>query len=196
MRKLISAMKMSLDGKISGPEGSDADWVNGWSDDYGLTEQIDSCIIGGLYPDYEQYWTRIQQEPEKILNETNKKPTPGEVKWAKFAEHAPHYVLSGTVSSALWPLTKFLRGTEDVAELKKQEGKDIYLIGGARTVASLMDAGLVDELRLIVYPLIAGDGRALFGTTKHRQLFDLRETHQFSDGRVMLIYDLDGTATF
>ncbi len=193
MSRLISAMKMSLDGKISGPDGSDADWVNGWSDDYGLTEQIDACVIGGLYPDYEQYWTRIQQEPEKILHETNKKPTPGEVKWARFAEHTPHYVLSSTVSSALWPLTRFLRRTEDVADLKKQGGKDIYLIGGARTVASLIDAGLVDELRLIVYPLIAGDGRALFETTKHRQLLNLRETRQLSDGRVMLIYDIKAT---
>jgi dihydrofolate reductase len=193
MRKLISAMKISLDGKISGPDGSDADWVNGWSDDYGLTEHIDACVIGGLYPGYEQYWTGIQQEPEKILPETNKKPTPGEVKWARFAEHTPHYVLSGTVSSTLWPLTHFIRGIEDVAELKKQGGKDIYIIGGARTVANLIDAGLVDELRLIVYPLIAGDGRALFGTTKRRQLLNLRETHQLSDGRVMLIYDIKAT---
>ncbi|MEN6488103.1 MAG: hypothetical protein ABFD66_04355 [Smithella sp.] len=41
MRKLISAMKISLDGKISGPDESDADWIDGWSDDYGLTEQVE-----------------------------------------------------------------------------------------------------------------------------------------------------------
>lgn len=194
MRKLISAMKISLDGKISGPQGSDADWVNGWSDDYGLTERIDACVIGGLYPDYEQYWSGIWEEPEKILVETNKKPTPGEVKWARFAQKTPHYVLSGSVSSAQWPLTQFLRKTEDVVELKKQSGKDIYLIGGAQTVASLIDAKLVDELRLIVYPLIAGDGKPLFGATRYRHILDLRETHQMSDGRVMLIYDINTTS--
>jgi len=48
-------------------------------------------------------------------------------------------------------------------------GKDIYLIGGARTAASLIDAGLVDELRLLVYPLIAGTGKALFATADRRR---------------------------
>ena len=51
MRKLISAMKVSVDGKIAGPEGSDADWVEAWSEDYGLTPQIDACVVGGgMYP--------------------------------------------------------------------------------------------------------------------------------------------------
>ena len=45
MRKLIAAMKVSVDGKSEGPEGY-ADWVEGWSEDYGLTERIDACLLG------------------------------------------------------------------------------------------------------------------------------------------------------
>jgi dihydrofolate reductase len=71
----------------------------------------------------------------------------GEVEWAGFAARTPHYVFSSTLSSAQWSKTRFLRSVDDVAALKQQSGKDIYLIGGARTTASLIDAGLVDELR-------------------------------------------------
>jgi hypothetical protein len=46
MRKLIAGMKTSLDGKIEGPDGM-ADWAQAWSDDYGLTPQIDACVLGG-----------------------------------------------------------------------------------------------------------------------------------------------------
>src|SRR5262245_41133169 len=56
MRKLIAAMKTSVDGKIEA--GGTADWVQAWSEDYGLTPQIDACLLGGgMYPGYEQYWT-------------------------------------------------------------------------------------------------------------------------------------------
>jgi dihydrofolate reductase len=104
---------------------------------------------------------------------------------------APHYVLSSTLNSAQWPHTKFVRGLKEVAALKQQRGKDIYLVGGARTTASLIEAGLVDELRLIAYPLIAGEGKTLFGTTKNRRGLELRNVQQLPGGRVSLTYGLE-----
>jgi dihydrofolate reductase len=191
MRKLIAGMKISVDGKIEGPEGF-ADWVEGWSDDYELTPRIDACLLGaGMYPGYEQYWTAIQSGPDRRLPMTGKLPTPGEVEWARFAARAPHYVLTSTLSSAAWPSTRFLRTLEDVAALKRKPGKDIYLVGGARTTAGLVDAGLVDELRLITYPLIAGAGKALFATTDRRRELELRKVQQLEGGRVSLIYGID-----
>lgn len=190
MRKLIAGMKISVDGKIEGPGGM-ADWVEAWSDDYAVMPQVDACLLGGgMYPGYEGYWTGIQNEPEKPAWITGGAPTPAEVEWARFAARTPHYVLSSTLASALWPKTKFVRGLEEIAALKQQPGKDIYLVGGARTTASLIDAGLVDELRLIVYPLIAGEGKALFGTTERRRGLDLRKVQQLPDGRVSLIYGI------
>ena len=102
----------------------------------------------------------------------------------------PHYVLSNTLTSANWPLTRFLRGLDEVASLKNEPGKDIYLIGGARTTTSLIDAGLVDELRLHVHPLIAGEGKALFETAQSRRGLTLRSVQQLEDGRVSLIYGI------
>jgi dihydrofolate reductase len=189
MRKLIAGFKLSLDGKVEAqPNG--ADWVEAWSDDYGLTPEIDACVLGsGMYPGYEGYWTAIRNEPEKPVWITGAAPTLEEIEWAQFAARTPHYVLSNTMTSAQWPNTRFLRGLEDVAALKQQPGKDIYLIGGARTSASLIDAGLVDELRLIVYPLIAGEGKALFATSARRPL-ELRKAQELSGGRVSLIYEI------
>ena len=191
MRKLIAGMKISVDGKMEGPAGT-ADWVAAWSDDYGIMPQVDACLLGGgMYPGYEKYWTSLQNEPDKPAWITGAAPTPAEIEWARFAARTPHYVLSKTLISAHWPQTSFVRGLEEVAALKKrQPGKDIYLVGGARTTASLIDAGLVDELRLIVYPLLAGEGKALFSTTGSRRGFELREVRQLPGGRVSLNYGI------
>ena len=191
MRKLITGMKVSLDGKIEGAEGM-ADWVQAWSEDYGLMPQLDACILGaGMYPGYERYWTTIRNEPDKPVWITGSAPTPAEIDWARFVTHTPHYVLSSTLNSAEWPNTRFVRSVDAVAALKQQSGKDIYLIGGARTTASFIDAGLVDELRLLVYPLVAGEGRALFEAAKHRQGLRLRKTEQLKDGKLSLVYGIN-----
>jgi dihydrofolate reductase len=191
MRKLIAGMKISADGVVGGAEGAGPPWVAAWSDDYDLTPQIDACVLGaGMYPGYEGYWTAIQSEPDKPIWDGGPVPTPGEVDWARFAAHTPHYVLSRTLTSAGWPQTSFLRGLDQIAALKQQPGKDIYLIGGARTTAACIDAGLVDELRLIVYPVIAGSGVALFATTERRRDLELRAVEQLSDGRVSLAYSV------
>jgi dihydrofolate reductase len=115
----------------------------------------------------------------------------------------PHRMHS-TESHLIHPVTTFnrciskpLRRFEQHSQARKQRvlpssqpGKDIYLVGGARTTASFIDAGLVDELRLIVYPLIAGEGKALFATTERRCGLELRKVQQLTDGRVSLIYGI------
>jgi len=190
MRKLIAGMKVSVDGKVEGPEGY-ADWVEAWSDDYDLMQQVDACLLGAnMYPGYERYWTAVQNGPDKSLPQTGKVPTPDEVEYASFAAQTPHYVLSSTLTSSLLPRTSFIRELEEIAALKQQPGKDIYLVGGARITASLIDVGLVNELRLIVYPLIAGEAKALFATTFRRRGLELRKVHQLQGGRVSLIYGI------
>ncbi len=190
MRKLITGMKVSVDGKFEGSEGV-ADWANAWSEDYDLSQQIDACVLGGgMYPGYERYWTGIRNEPDKPAWITGNPPTQAEIEWASFAAQTPHYVLSNTLNSTLWPNTKFIRKLEEIAALKQQPGKDIYLVGGGKTAASLIDAGLVDELRLLVYPLIAGGGKALFSATERRRGLELRKVKQLSNGCVSMIYSI------
>lgn len=188
MRPLIAALKMSLDGRIAGPDGL-ADWVTAWSEDYGLTGEIDACVLGGgMYPGYEGYWSAVRAEPEAPTWATAKPPTTAELAWARVTEATPHFVLSTRMTEAAWPATRFLRSLDDLAALKAQPGKAIYLVGGARTVAACLDAGLVDELRLIVYPLIAGAGLGLFETVERRRGLVLREAEALGDGRVRVVY--------
>ncbi len=191
MRKLIAGMKISLDGMVTGPEGT-ADWVEAWSDDYGMMAEVDACIMGaGMYPGYENYWTAIQAEPQEPVWITGAPPTAAERDYARFITRTPHYVLSNTLDTAAWEQTRFIRRLDDIAALKQQTGKDIYLVGGARTTASLIDAGLVDELRLIVHPWVAGGGTALFATLQGGKRFDLQSVQQRPGGRLSLTY---GTA--
>jgi hypothetical protein len=57
MRKLISVMRILVDGYIEDPEGKQ-DWVESWEDDYDLLDRVDVCVLGSvMYPGYEQYWT-------------------------------------------------------------------------------------------------------------------------------------------
>lgn len=190
MRKLIAGMKVSADEKIEGPDGY-ADWVDAWSDDFDVMPQVDACLLGGgMYPGYEQYWTAVQNAPDCPLPMTGKLPTIEEVEYGRFTATTPHYVLSRSLTTANWPKTRFVRNLEDVAALKQQPGKDIYLIGGARTTASLIDAGLVDELRLIVHPLIAGGGKSLFSASESRRALELRQVKKLPGDRVGLTYGM------
>lgn len=62
MRRPIAAMKVLVDMRFQGPDGY-ADWVDGWSEDYGLGPQIDTCLLGGqMYCGYEQYWSAMQRD--------------------------------------------------------------------------------------------------------------------------------------
>jgi dihydrofolate reductase len=198
MRKVIGAMKISLDGKTGrGGDGPYADWVSAWSEDFGLTPEIDACLLGGgMYPEYEQYWTGIQNEPKKPAYLTDAPPTPAEITWATLCKTMPHYVLSKSLSTASWPNTRFLRNLDEVAALKRQPGKHIYVIGGPSTVANLIDNGLVDELRLLVYPVIAGAGvLSLLDKLQRRRALLLRSVQQLPDGRVHLVHEIVEAAT-
>jgi dihydrofolate reductase len=190
MRKLIAAMRLSLDGRSEGPDGY-ADWVDAWSEDYGIMERIDACLLGGrMYPGYEQYWTAIRQAPDQALPMTGRVPHPSERRWSEFAQRTPHYVLSTTLQTVAWPQTRMLRHTDAVRELKAQPGKDIYLMGGAGLVGSMLDAGLVDELHCIVYPLLAGHAKGPFERLAHRRSLRLLSQRQIGEGVIHLAYQV------
>jgi dihydrofolate reductase len=190
MRKMIAAMQMSVDAKIEGPDGY-ADWVDSWSDSYGLLPTVDACVLGAtMYPGYEQYWDAIERHPDEPLELTGKLPTRDEVEYARFATRTPHYVISRTFNSALWPGTVFIRDVAELRSLKAQPGKDIYVVGGASTIAGLMDLDLVDELRLTLHPLVAGEGKHLFGTIQQRHHLELVDMQPRDRGRVGLTYRL------
>ncbi len=188
MRKLIAAMKVSLDMKFQGA-GDYADWVDGWSEDYDLGGQIDACLLGGqMYRGYERYWSAMRSNPTAASPMTGSVPTQAELAWSERIPSLPHYVLSRSMTETAWQDTRFLRTFADVAGLKAAPGKDIYLMGGGRMVRSLTEAGLVDELRLITYPVIAGGPNDLFGPSGTRHGARLIASRQLPGGLVRSDY--------
>jgi dihydrofolate reductase len=147
-----------------------------------------------MYPGYEQYWTAIQNAPDEPLPMTGRIATAGEREWARFAAQTTHFVLSNTLTSAQWSGTRFLRNIRDIAALKRQPGKDIYLMGGAQMTSSAIDAGILDELRLIVHPLLVGTGKQLF-VGNHRRRLQLRNVRQLAQGSLGLVYGITATCS-
>ena len=93
---------------------------------------------------------------------------------------------SSTLTSAHRPNTQILRSIGELASLKQQTGQNIYLMGGATITASTVDPGVVDELRLIIYPLIAGKGSALFAIPRARHALELRTVGRLPTGQLLL----------
>ena len=188
MRKLIAAFRVSLDGFVEGPNGAN-DWVDTWEDTFDLRPQIDAMVLGGgMYPGYEQYWSAVHADPQGALPFTGRRASAGEVEYARFAHATPHFVLSTTLDTVSWKTTRIVRDVEDIRAMKEHRGKDIYAVGGPTLVSSLMNRGIVDELRLDVHPIVLGGGKALFNDVKDRHSVQLLEARPLGSGQVRLTY--------
>jgi dihydrofolate reductase len=192
MRKIIAALITSLDGFIDGPNG-ELDWVETWEDPFDILPQIDACILGrGMYPGYEQYWGAILANPEGILPFTGRVATKGEVDYARFAARTPHFVVSRTLNEVAWTNTRILRDIEELRAMKLQPGKDMHAVGGATLVSSLINADLVDELRIVVQPILLARGKALFKDVTGRHALTLLDAGSLQSGKVRLRYSTSG----
>lgn len=188
MRKIIAALVVSVDGFIEGPSG-ELDWVESWEDPFDLLPQIDTCILGRrMYPGYEQYWRAILSNPEGVLPFTGKTATQGEIAYAHFADKTRHVVLSRTLERVDWKNTQIVRDVEDIRRMKQLTGKDMHAVGGATLVSSLMNHGLVDELRLVVVPVVLGAGKPLFKDVTDRHALTFVGAQPLMSGAVRLNY--------
>jgi dihydrofolate reductase len=187
-RAFIAALQMSLDGYIQGADG-EIDWVDSWNDALDLVPNADAAIIGGgTYPGYEQLWGTIAADPQGGTTMLGREVTEGEAEYARWTQKAPHYVLSTTLGQASWETAHLVRDVSDLRSLKDQPGGPVYVIGGAALVSSLLNAGLIDELRLIVHPIILGGGKAPFAGVTDRRTFELTQSRAGQAGRVVLGY--------
>jgi dihydrofolate reductase len=190
MRKIIAALVVSVDGFIEGPNG-ELDWVDTWEDPFDLLPQIDTCILGRrMYPGYEQYWGAILANPEGVLPFTGKVATKGEIAYARFAVRTRHVVLSRTLDTVAWKNTRIVRDVEEIRRMKQQPGKDMHAVGGATLVGSLMSERLIDELRLVVHPIVLGGGTALFKDVTERRALKFLGTTPLKSGLVRLTYSM------
>ncbi len=186
MRKLILSMQVSLDGFIEGPNG-DMTWLHKddkeqWQDLFEMLESVDLFLPGRvMFPDYRNYWKQAL---------TNPQASPNEVAYAQLAEKTKHIVFSHTMDDPGWENTQIINGdvAEELAKLKKQPGKDIQVVGGAKLAATVIEAGLVDEYRLVINPVIIGSGKSFFRDQHSKHLLELTGTKLFASGVMIAKY--------
>lgn len=192
-RQFIAAMQVTLDGYILGPEG-ESDWVDSWADGLGLLPEVDAFVLGGgMFPDYEEFWTAILDEPAAMSEWLGRAPYDREIEYARVAATTPHLVLSTTLNDAKWSTARLVRDLDALRAFKAQAGTSVYVVGGPGLVTSLINAELLDELRLIVHPVVVGAGTPVFGEVLRRQVLELLRAEPAGSGRIVLTYRL-GTA--
>lgn len=167
MRKVVASLFISLDGVIQDPFVWQFD---GFDEDMGtaMSEQLavqDTVLLGRVtYEDWAPYWPTATDEP-----------------FATYINNVPKYVFSTTLKSVDWSNSTLVEApiADAIADLKQQPGQTIGVAGSPTLVRSLLHAGLLDELILMIHPVIAGTGKRLFedGDALQRlQVVDSRTT--------------------
>ena len=188
MGRIVVTEYISVDGIVEAPSGTETFERVGWTDDFSRgpegetfkfeeTRASDALLLGRVtYDEFAPVWPQI----------------PGE--FADMFNAMPKYVVSSTLENPEWNNTTVLRGdvVEEVAGLKKRFDRDIVVHGSPQLAQTLIEHDLVDELRLLVYPVIVGAGKLLFGGTAHTRNLRLVETRTFDDGIHLLVYRTAG----
>lgn len=185
MRRIIAGEFVSLDGVMEAPHQWHFPY---WSDEMGEAvsaqmAETDAMLLGRVtYQEFASFWPG-QSEAE----------VPG----AAHMNETPKFVVSSTLDNVdAWQNSTLISGDvmDGIAQLKQQPGKDIGVTGSATLVQSLLEAGLLDELRLLVHPVVVGHGKRLFRQEAKQSGLKLVDSKAFSTGVLSLTYQPDRTA--
>ncbi len=175
MRKVLVSMMVSLDNFIEGPKNElddfkDDDEVLKYFED--LLDAVDTIMYGRRsYQLMLDYWPKATGT---VAEKMNKKPK---------------IVFSKSLPSVGWN-TRLIKDniSEEISRLKEQSGKDLVLYAGADILSTFRKLDLVDEYRLVVYPIVIGNGTPLFKDVKNTMPLKLLSTRTFKSGVVLLTY--------
>jgi len=184
MGKIVVTEFVSLDGVIEDPGGSEDFKHGGWSfqidrgeegDKFKLDETMntEALLLGRrTYEGFAEAWPQRDGEFADKFN------------------NMPKYVVSSTLKDPDWTNTTVLDGdlAESVGKLRDELDGDIVVHGSAQLVQGLIDKGLVDELRLMVFPVVLGSGKRLFGETSDKRSLKLTNSQFVGDGVAILTY--------
>ena len=184
MGRIVVTEFVSLDGVMEDPGGSEGTEHGGWSfqvsrgeegDQFKLDETMasDALLLGRrTYEGFAVAWP------------------PREGEFADKFNSMPKYVVSSTIEDPSWTNTTVLRGdlTEEVARVRDAHNGDVVVHGSAMVVQGLLERDLVDELRLMVFPMVLGRGKRLFGETSELKTLRLVESRVVGDGVAILVY--------
>ncbi|WP_340682253.1 dihydrofolate reductase family protein [Amycolatopsis coloradensis] len=189
MRTLIATAFVSLDGVVEGPGGEPGYRNSGWTFD-------------GIEFDEAAYELKGREQGEatammmgRVSYQAFAPVWPGMTE--EFSEYnaMPKYVVSTTLRDedlvGNWGETTILRSLDDVAKLKETEGGPIIIHGSAELNRNLTDAGLIDRYHLLLFPVLLGAGKKMFGDTdKDKQNLKLVESEAYGNGVQKLVYDV------
>jgi dihydrofolate reductase len=177
MRKIVVSMFMTLDGVMEAP--------NQWSFRFGSAEQqkykydelfaCDTLLLGRItYQGFAAAWPNM----------------PGTGEYGVRMNSIRKYVVSTTLHEAEWNNSRIIKNnvSEELSILKQQTGLDILIFGSSTLVNSLMQYDLIDEYRLMFFPIVVGSGKRLFQDGNEKKSLKLIETKTFSSGVVVLSY--------
>lgn len=180
MRNIILDLAVTLDGFIEGPSG-EIDWciMDEDMDFPGFLAGIDTIFYGRVSYDA---WGNFQ--PEEIA------PAAEQELW-KGVHSKKKYVFSREQRKDA--RATFISGNvaETVAAIKAEEGKDIWLYGGAGLIRTFIQEGLIDVYRISIHPVALGSGKPLFENLKDRVKLKLVKTNTFKSGVVQVIYETE-----
>lgn len=193
MRKVIANEWMTLDGVVQAPSYPHEDvtgdfrhggWHVRYLDDQSMNWVIENVhaaggyLLGrGTYEIFAGHWPTAPQEQQVLAEPLNR---------------LPKYVASTTLSEPLdWPNSTLLRGDIGAAvrALKSEEGRDLHVIGSPGLVQSLLAMGLVDELRVMIDPLVVGGGKRLFGADGAQRALRLAGSQVTGTGAIIATYE-------
>jgi dihydrofolate reductase len=187
-RQLIAVLQMTIDGRILDAEGG-SDWVDSWADGLELLGPVEGFVLGaGMFSGYEQFWAAILDDRTAAAAMLGRDPYPRELAYAETAARTEHLVLSTALADVSWPSGRVVRSIEEIRAFKYDGHGSVYVVGGPTLVTHLLEAGLLDELRLIVHPVLVGAGRSVIGVLGRPESMELASTERDESGRVTLAY--------
>jgi dihydrofolate reductase len=188
MGRIVVTEFVSLDGVMEDPGGSENFQHSGWSFEIDRGEEgnrfkleetmgSEALLLGRLtYEGFAKAWPSREGEFADKFNTM------------------PKYVVSSTLESPDWNNTTVLKGdvVEEVARLREQRDGEVVVHGSARLVQTLLENDLVDELRLMVFPVVLGTGKRIFGETSDKKPLRLVDSKVVGDGVAILVYERAG----
>jgi dihydrofolate reductase len=188
MGKIVISENVSLDGVVQDPAGDEGFKHGGWFGQMGDKDREEWAKV--------EFDEALRTEALLLGRRSDEwfaarwQSRSGE--WADRLNSLPKYVVSSTLEDPRWSNSTIIKGdvVDEVSKLKQELDGEIVVYASCQLVRTLMEHDLVDELRLMVYPVVLGAGERLFGETSDKKSMRLLDTRTVGDGLAYLTYEL------
>jgi dihydrofolate reductase len=187
MGRIVVTEFVSLDGVMEDPGGSENFKHSAWSFEFSRGDEGDQFKLDEALGSEALLLGRVTYEGFAAAWPTR------DGEFADKFNSMPKYVVSSTLEKPEWNNSTVLKGdvVKAVSKLRQEQDGDIVVHGSAQLVQTLLEHDLVDEVRLMVFPVVLGSGKRLFGDTTDKKRLRLADSKTVGDGVAILIYEPD-----